>query len=306
MTRYYRAFGQILSSELSLPELVPADRHDDAESVSIAIKKGHVSPLGRVTVDGILCQANEVETVFRIERVARYYVDDKGSITVDCDPEASEEAVRMYLLGPVLGTALYRQRHFVLHASAVCLNGHGVVFAGMSGAGKSALAAGLARVGHQWMADDLCCLEAGPSTVVPQIIPSFPRLLLWPDTLQSLGFDAHAYPKPRPDLEKRVVLARDTFSDQYAPLRTTCFLSRAKDEDDGAVRLTPLEGRSVLLSLLNHCFHSRYQKALPGAEVRLLGVCAQLLHKSRVYRLELPRTFYMEDLAETLLESVEA
>ena len=92
---------------------------------------------------------------------------------VDPEPGAGDAVLEEALLGPVLTLGLARRGVFVLHASAVLLNGGVVGFLGESGAGKSTLARLLAAEGLPRVADDLLAIDATPSA-----LPHFPQLKL--------------------------------------------------------------------------------------------------------------------------------
>jgi hypothetical protein len=72
-----------------------------------------------------------------------------------------------------------------LHAACVRIGSGAVALTGRTGAGKSTLAAALVRRGHALVADDVCVIDAAASNG-PRVLPSFPRLKLWNDTLQAL------------------------------------------------------------------------------------------------------------------------
>ena len=69
------------------------------------------------------------------------------------------DTCRQLYLNNVLPMALSRQGRLVLHASAVEADGGALVFVGVSGRGKSTLAAAFARAGHALLVDDGLVLE---------------------------------------------------------------------------------------------------------------------------------------------------
>ncbi|HEV2689053.1 MAG TPA: hypothetical protein VGV35_10870, partial [Bryobacteraceae bacterium] len=69
-------------------------------------------------------------------------------------PETPESTVRHLFLDQVMPLLLSRREPLVLHASAVLTKNGAVAFAGLSGQGKSTLAAALARGGNPLLCDD--------------------------------------------------------------------------------------------------------------------------------------------------------
>jgi len=59
----------------------------------------------------------------------------------------------------------------LLHGAALARNGHAFALAGMPGAGKSTLAAGLIAAGFDYLADDLVALSSPDAAVVPWPLP---------------------------------------------------------------------------------------------------------------------------------------
>lgn len=100
---------------------------------------------------------------------------ERDCVEVDPEPGAGEAVLEEALLGPAFALALARRGVFLLHASAVVLQGRGVIgFLGESGAGKSTLARLLTEAGEgvALAADDLLAVEGTTA------LPCFPQLKL--------------------------------------------------------------------------------------------------------------------------------
>ena len=116
---------------------------------------------------------------------------DQDCIEVDSEPGAAEAAVEEALLGPAFALALARRGVFMLHASAVVLDGQGVIgFLGESGAGKSTLARLLVEAGETvaLAADDLLAVEGDTA------LPHFPQLKLGPEAMAGIMALEPRYP----------------------------------------------------------------------------------------------------------------
>ena len=171
----YRAFGLTLDSPAVFPGLhpVPADETPDVV----------VSLVGRAGLDAAWAETGSTvlwETRFpdgrdvRVVRAAdgsqqiEYGTDalfqlspDTG--TVQCAPAVAEDAhwMRFFLDTVLWWLCLSRGRHG-LHASAVESDGCVLAFAGVTGGGKTTLAAELLGRGWSLFTDDVVILERGP------------------------------------------------------------------------------------------------------------------------------------------------
>jgi hypothetical protein len=102
-------------------------------------------------------------------------------------PAAHEGAIRCVLLGPALA-ALAHQR-LVLPLRGTCIRkGHdAIAFIGAPGAGKTALAVGLARQGWQFQSDGLALIDVAAEE--PCVRFSYSGALIWKHTLLALGIE---------------------------------------------------------------------------------------------------------------------
>ncbi len=141
-----------------------------------------------------------------------FVVDRRGARIWATWPESSSlEGTASYLLGPVLGAVLLLRGVTCLHASAVAVEGRAVAFVGPSGAGKSTTAAALAGRGCAVLADDIVALTDDGGTYLAQ--PGYPRLRLWPRSVDALSADGTCPPLPPEWGERRYYL--DVTGDGY-------------------------------------------------------------------------------------------
>jgi len=94
------------------------------------------------------------------------------------------EGVSALLFGQVLGCALRLQGTLCLHACVMKMGEHAIAIVGESGAGKSTMAAALARLGHAILSDDIAVLNECDQHWLVQ--PGYPRLRLWPNSIKAL------------------------------------------------------------------------------------------------------------------------
>jgi hypothetical protein len=183
-----------------------------------------------------------------------------------------------YLLGPVFGLLLRLRGVTCLHASAVVIDNWGVVFVGAEGAGKSTTAAAFAKQGHAVLSDDIVALappvsaSALPATpghraansqvqeaVAPEqffrVLPAYPHLCLWPDSVKMLYGPGEPLPRISPEWDKRRLslgTAGTRFETRALPLGAV-YLFSARGPDP-APSVQAARGQSSLVSLLANTY----------------------------------------------------
>ena len=154
------------------------------------------------------------EPVLRIWRIApgthlrlsycdgtQFWLDREGVTLWALWPDTSSlENTTSYLLGPVFGLLLRLRGMICLHASAVTLQDRSIAFVGSEGAGKSTTAAAFVRRGHPAISDDIVALAEGGDF---RVMPAYPHLALWPDSVNLLYGSSHVLPHISPDWQKR-------------------------------------------------------------------------------------------------------
>jgi hypothetical protein len=186
---------------------------------------------------------------------ARYVTDGAARrIWAPCEPPLSIKDLAIYLLGPVIGFLLRRRGITSLHASAAVISGHAILFSGEGAAGKSTTAAALALRGAPVMCEDVAPLreEAGNFHVEP----GYPRVCLWPDSVQSLLGAPDALPRLTPGWEKCYLAldgVRAKFEAQPKPLGAV-YLFAARSDRENAPRVVELSRREALLELVQNTY----------------------------------------------------
>jgi hypothetical protein len=169
-------------------------------------------------------------------------------------PPLTSNDLDVYLRGPVFGFVLQRRGVTVLHASAVNVEGHGVVLCGPSETGKSTTAAALALRGKAVLSDDLAALSIENGEL--QVEPGYPRICLWPEAVQSLLGSPDALPALTPNWEKRFLPLDGSsaeFQLQKCPLRLI-YLLAPRVNDSGAPRVEGIGSRSALMELVQNTY----------------------------------------------------
>lgn len=246
----YRAFGlTIESAALSLPELLPAPA--ETGSVDIEIVEGAVrAELSDALKRGVRYQAAADRLLLQVDGVARYLVEQGRRVTIQRDPAATDDDVRVFLLGSAIGALLHQRDDLVLHGSAVEWGDEAVVFLGHSGVGKSTLASAFRKQGYAVLTDDLCVVRSGDDGRM-RAHPGFPQTKLWLDSLKQLDVSPEGLRRIRHKLEKRALPLGPDFAGEARPVRKL-YLLRPHNKDE--VKLAPVQGPAKFNLLKNQTY----------------------------------------------------
>ncbi|CDX12902.1 HPr kinase [Mesorhizobium sp. SOD10] len=293
---FYKAYGLIVRSEVSLPELEPtAPATPDLE---IAV--------GPVDIpDG----ASPGATAFRFEPTRQYLswqtvgtfmISGGKRIDVDPAPGIDDPLLAFPLLGPVMALALHQRGLLVLHASAIAVGGKSVIFMGDKGAGKSTTAGAMIRAGHRLLTDDVVALDlSDPGR--PMILPGFPQLKLAADAAGAIRLhQAEVRPQVHPQIDKAQHRLHDAFAGEALPVSRIYVLERG-----GRAAISPLAGAAALPAIIKFSYVTRFgRQALPGDSASVhLGQCAQVAGRVGVSRLEVPAGLARIDEAVAAIET---
>jgi len=169
------------------------------------------------------------------------------------------EAVR-YLLGPILGFVLRLRGVTCIHASAISFDDQVIAFAGPKGAGKSTTAAAFAGRGYPVVTDDIVALLPSGETFLAQ--PGYPRLRLWPSSVDALSKTGGALSRLLPtawgDKRYHLDLTRDgcAFERRALPLAAIYVLAE-RAGDLSAPHFDAIGGSESLMSLLANTYASK-------------------------------------------------
>ena len=217
-----------------------------------------------------------------------FIIDRSGSYVWATWPDnLTLEDTATYLLGPVFGFVLRLRGVTCLHASAVAVGEQAVAFVGEAGAGKSTTAAAFAKLGYSVLSDDIVALADRGDTFLVQ--PAYPRLRLWPESVNVLYGSPNALPRivpTHPTWDKRYLdLTQDSyqFQQQPLPLAGIYFLGeRILDTAAPFVEAVP-QTQAALISLVKNCY-AKYllNKATRAKEFEVLGRLVRHVSLKRV------------------------
>lgn len=208
----YKVYGLTLQANQPLPGLIAADS-DASVDVWVDLNEEPQPPSAKVEPEsGINVLSKGDDTYFHL------WFRGDGQIDFEIDAEGSHisatwtlsllglsllEQVSALFLGQVLGCTLRLRGTLCLHACVVKIGQHAVAIVGESGAGKSTTAAALAKEGYSILSDDILVLKDGEQHWVVQ--PGYPRIRLWPQTINALYGSESDFTKIFISSEKRFV-----------------------------------------------------------------------------------------------------
>jgi hypothetical protein len=186
--RAYRLCGLKLASHFDLPALpewdgpadVPADVNCRLGEVPSRLNQpNYIAPIFQTSGTG--------EYLLALPGTGRILVRNGNEITVEPEAGTARSNLSAILSGPIQAVLWHQRELLPLQASAVVIKGHAVALCGNVAAGKSTLAAMLARQGHSAIADDICVVDMSNDREA-SVMPGCTRLQLWRDALTELGF----------------------------------------------------------------------------------------------------------------------
>ncbi|QPV64358.1 hypothetical protein I7X12_07015 [Halosimplex litoreum] len=246
---YYSAYDLTIRSEFTLPELPSLP--DEPASVDVEFR------LGEVTAVAETVEAFDGRRIAAAPGTCRLSYDTIGSFLVEggervvCDPDSEDlverDLFRRLLENEMIGLLLHQRGNLVLHASAVAVDGNGVVFLGPRGAGKSTTATAMQLEGYPMLEDDVVGIRFDSGT--PMVLPGVPQLRLREDAAVALNVTDRSTPSEESWYEKQYLSVSEI--PEPVPL-TRCFkLQRGDHLGFGA-----LDGHEKLLGLVSRT-HAR-------------------------------------------------
>jgi len=266
----YALFGLQLASSVEFPELTRGTGPGD---VTLTLER--LDPPSQQSEGSWVAADGEGHWLVWEGYVSVHVSGDR--IRVDPVEGMDPAGLRSVLLGPVFSALLSKRGLLPLHASCVGIDGRAVAMAANAEAGKSTLAATLTARGHDFLADDVTCVNVSGDPVC--MLPAFPQLKLLPDSLAVLGESAEGLPLVSPLDEKRARRVDGPFTQGGVPIRSIYLIEDGPDGFEG-----PLAAPEALLNLLGLCHRLNILQQVSGLSA-LMERCAVLAQKVPVYRL---------------------
>jgi hypothetical protein len=278
----HTAYNLVIQSELPLPELITCQGEAD---VTIHLGDGARFVPGALDQVGYSFLSANLAAI-NAPRVGLFVVRDGNEIIANPALDAEESILRNFIITVTLNMLLYQRGLFLMHASAVAVDGAGIAFLGESGWGKSTIAAALQAQGRALVADDTLAANV-QELGAPVIFPAFPMLKLLPNVLAALNVVPETLPRIHPLEEKRLHRPERHFAQTSLPLKRIYVLD--KGEQNQIEHCGPQEAFKALLthSYAGHLsyLHGINILAATDQTARHLRQCANVVNAVPILRL---------------------
>ncbi len=294
---HYQLCGWHVRSGIALHELLPWPGTEAAPE-DIAIEEGPVPD--RIDTGALppswLQVGEDGAVLLQIPDLVRIHVQGGKNIRVQ-RLRPDDAGWRLFLLGSALTYLCLQRGLFPLHAACLRVGARTLAVAGHSGAGKSTLAATLLRRGHGLLGDDLTVLDAEGGGGRIEVLPAFPRLKLWRESMDALQIPGEGAPRVREGMDKYDVCSLAGFDPAPVPLDAVLVL-----REGSGVALQRLAPAAAVTAL-----HAGLSKpgvaARMGLQARLFSQAAAIGRVVPVWTLQRPRSFDALDATADLIES---
>jgi hypothetical protein len=258
----YRFCGHTFHSNVPIQELDPgSDQQPEFTFQLSADRKFYPETLHWLnhwySLDGsVWLSIAKLEAAYLLHfpRYADFVISPNGR-TIRCYSRTNRpaETMRHLLLNQVIPLVFSHLGKLVLHASA-CVMPQGVIaFMGMTGAGKSTLAASFGLRGFPIISDDCLLVEERAEETVTT--HSYPGLRLWPETVTAL-FEQKPVLQPLAHYtdKKRVLFDQDHFDRPLSLIAIYVLAQPENMSEINDVTITPLTVKEALLEIIKHTF----------------------------------------------------
>jgi hypothetical protein len=268
---YHSVYGLRLQSNVPVPGLPILDKSNNEINSRVWLKeKSHPVPAfsesfklfhqspnsddhGNPNVR--VCELDKDHLIFFYPDNLRFALARDGNeVVADWPDDYSLEDAATYLLGPVMGFVLRLRGILPLHASCVAVDDRAIALLGVPGAGKSTTAAAFARMGYPILSEDVATLDEHGNSFWVQ--PGYPRINLWPPSVEAMFGDENALPVVTPAWGKRFLSLGQSglrFQSDPLPLSAIYFLA-ARNSESRLPIIEPLDGTAALMTLVANTY----------------------------------------------------
>lgn len=175
----YHAFSLIWSIPFECPELQRSTKQQDTATADVMVSLNIVNQ-PKITKSQV--NITESTVIIHYKDIGKFTIANGDTIAI----ETSElnKSVRLLMLNTVASFLLLQRGLLPLHGSGVLYQNEAILFVGNSGYGKSTTAAGFIEKGYSMITDDIAAIDFDLEKAV--VIPSFPNMKLWEDSLEML------------------------------------------------------------------------------------------------------------------------
>lgn len=296
---YYRVCGLRIGSAIPFPELGVTFARSSADPVDIELVVGSGSyawnPLDTVmSLDDpdegtwLRCTRTIEGYRFNFPELADFLVDGSGGRVIClAQVETPPKTIRHLFLDQVLPLLLNLRGREALHASAIGVAGGACAFMGMSGQGKSTLAAAFQVAGHRILSDDCLVLKDDSDRVLVE--PAYPGLRLWDDSRDFIfGESKPSQPVSHYNDKRRIATPEPNteIGETFELHGIYSLLRNVSDSQEREPAIERLSVRDALMELISFAF--RLDLTDQAMILRQMHVLERVARRVPVKRLRLP------------------
>lgn len=223
-----------------------------------------------------------------------------NEILVETKNNLPPKVTQHVLLQGILGLWLLKRGKFSIHGCTIKKGDSAVMFAGVSGVGKSTIAAACYDLGYQILSDDVSLIELTPNST-PSVIPSFPIIKVTPETLNKVIQNKASNLSPIPIIDKYEAKLDDQFYPNKLKLEAVYCLSTSEEIDK--LHFEALSGGEKILSLLSNTYRN-FMIDATNTGAKHFDFCAKLASGTDIYSITRPTEgFYHREVIKHTLEN---
>lgn len=293
---HYHAYGLRIQSELSFPELLSPDYllTDFADGLTIKIGRLKRAGLDAPISKGLFHQATERQIWLNIPPIAHFLISDGNIITVFPVKKIDEDSIRECILSVCLGVILLQRGLFVLQGSTIKMGNDCFSISGLSGAGKSTLTSAFLKRGYSILTD-----EFSPINSHRQVLPGYPRIKLWFDTLKQMNIETENLERVRPPIQKFGLPLGEQFHTSPLPVKVVYIMS---DMNQTEYSYHPIVGVKKIPLLQNFIYKKNYLEGLEKYKPIFLCM-TKLVNQLGIVRIERPHEAFNLDECVDFIEN---
>ncbi len=300
MPKRYRLFSLCVESCIDLPETpvigneIPPDVVIEYKSIQTKMRPAGGKALnlfGFVTIDSNCMQFGSLAGV--------YEISNGNHIAIDPEEGATQEQIRLFLLGTSMGILLTQRGLLPLHGGAVVVNGKAVVITGHAGAGKSTITSTLVKQGLQYLTDDVSTVMTTQEGYY--VLPSYPQRKLVRDACVRLGFNPSELPVVDPIRDKFAIRDSENWHNEKAPFAVMVRLVPAQVDDEVKARV--LNAKESIELIVESLYRNFLQKEKGVYTPNMFKQFLLIASKIKMLEVSIPRN--IENLEQSTCALIE-